>query len=177
MIHILILIALGLATYLFHNYQSFHEAYLRPGVVEQVNFNREANPQALCDLLAEDAVVVIKDQYTRYKYDINGGKSAACTYFLESAMHFKKPQKSQNGYIEDKLENYSVDHADLFKDYADVTFSTNVNGSVPDLISKGGDILIGKTTTKITVKIPLFKEAKITYYEFDRKLTQKLDNN
>ncbi|SAM64461.1 hypothetical protein CHUV0807_1240 [Cardiobacterium hominis] len=45
------------------------------------------------------------------------------------------------------------------------------------MISKGGDILIGKTTTKITVKIPLFKEAKITYYEFDRKLTQKLDNN
>ena len=90
MIHILILIALGFATYLFHNYQAFNEAYLRPWVVEQVNFNREANPQALCDLLAPDAVVIVKDRYTRYSYNFSGGKTEACEYFLDSAKTFSK---------------------------------------------------------------------------------------
>ena len=32
--------------------------------------------------------------------------------------------------------------------------------------------MLGKTTTKLTVKIQMFKEPKITYYEFNRKLTQ-----
>ena len=56
MIHILILIALGLATYLFHNYQTFNEASIRPWVLEYVHFNREADPQALCDLLSPDII-------------------------------------------------------------------------------------------------------------------------
>ena len=57
MIHILILIALGLAAYLFHNYQVFNDAYMRPWVVEQVNYNREGDPQALCDLLAPEVEI------------------------------------------------------------------------------------------------------------------------
>ena len=173
MIHILILIALGFATYLFHNYQSFNEAYLRPWVVEQVNFNREANPQALCDLLAPDAVVIVKDRYTRYSYNFSGGKTEACEYFLDSAKHFQKPHAEENGYIWDHLSAYEVNQENLFKDYADVTFSTEVKpiGS-KDLVTKEGDIMLGKTTTKLTVKIQIFKEPKITYYEFNRKLTQ-----
>lgn len=177
MIHILVLVLLAVATYVFHNYQAFNDAYLRPWVVEQVNFNREANPQALCDLLAPDAVVVIEDKYTRYRYSISGGKTQACEYFLESASHFQKPHSEENGYIWDHLSDYRVDQENWFKDYADVTFSTDVKRiGTKDLVTKEGDIMLGKTTTKLTVKIQLFKEPKITYYEFHRKLTQMQNN-
>lgn len=179
MIHLLIMIALLLAAYLFHNYQTFHETYIRPWIVEQVNFNREANPQALCDLLAPDVVVNIKDQYTRYRYDItNGNKKDACDYFLESARHFKKPQKEKNGYIWDRLVDFSIDQENLLRDFATITFSTNVRKDTPrDLITVEGDALIGKTTTKITVKSPVFKDSKITNYTFNRKLVQILSEN
>lgn len=173
MIHILILIALGLAAYLFHNYQVFNDAYMRPWVVEQVNYNREGDPQALCDLLAPDVVVNVRDEYTRYKYIINNGdKEAACDYFAKSAKNFQKPQKEKNGYVWDRLSEYTINHENLFKDYAEITFATKVQKTVPDLITKEGDILVGKTTTKITVKSPIFKESKITHYTFERKLEQ-----
>ena len=164
MIHILILIVLGLAAYLFHNYQTFNDAYMRPWVVEQVNFNREADPQALCDLLSPDVVV-------------DGGKMEACKYFADSAKNFQKPQKEKNGYIWDRLSEYTINHEDLFKDYADITFATSVQKNVPDLITKEGDILVGRTTTRLTVKSPIFKDSKITSYTFNRKLVQaNLDN-
>ena len=58
-----------------------------------------------------------------------------------------------------------------------MTFSTDVKRiGVKDLVTKEGDIMLGKTTTKLTVKIQLFKEPKITYYEFHRKLTQMQNN-
>ncbi|MDO4643614.1 MAG: hypothetical protein Q4A74_07220 [Cardiobacteriaceae bacterium] len=180
MIHLLILIALGLATYLFHNYQEFDDSHMRPWIVEQVNFNREADPQALCDLLALDAVVNITDEYTRYKYKIvNGSKSEACDYFIKSANNFEKPQREKNGYIWDRLTDYFVNYENLFQDYADVTFSTDVkpSSSFSGLTTKQGDILIGKTTTRITVKSPIFRDTKITYYEFKRKLTQLPTSN
>ena len=178
MIHILILIVLGLAAYLFHNYQTFNDAYMRPWVVEQVNFNREADPQALCDLLSPDVVVNITDEYTRYKYRIiDGGKMEACKYFADSAKNFQTPQKEKNGYIWDRLSEYTINHEDLFKDYADITFATSVQKTVPDLITKEGDILVGRTTTRLTVKSPIFKDSKITSYTFNRKLVQaNLDN-
>jgi hypothetical protein len=178
MIHILILIALGLAAYLFHNYQVFNDAYMRPWVVEQVNYNREGDPQALCDLLAPDVVVNVRDEYTRYKYIINNGdKEAACNYFAKSAKNFQKPYREKNGYLIDWIKEYSIDHADLFKDYAEVTFSTDTRVNTPaSLITKEGDILRGKTTTKLTVKSPIFKDNKITRYTFERKLEQVQKN-
>ncbi|WP_298643040.1 hypothetical protein [uncultured Cardiobacterium sp.] len=178
MIHILILIALGLSAYLFHNYQVFNDAYMRPWVVEQVNYNREADPQALCDLLAPDVVVNVRDEYTRYKYTINNGdKAAACDYFEKSAKNFLKPRREKNGYIEDWIKEYSIDHADLFKDYADVTFTTDTKVDTPaSLVTKEGDVLRGKTTTKLTVKSPIFKDSKITRYTFNRKLEQVIKN-
>lgn len=173
MIHILILIALGLATYLFHNFQTFDDRYMRPWVVEQVNFNREADPQALCDLLDPEATVVINDKYTRYSYQFRGGKSEACAYFIESASNFQKPQREKNDYIPDRLTDFFVYHEDLFKDYADITFSSNITYPPFGLTTiKGKDQLIGKTTTKITVKSPIFKNPRIMYYEFERKLVQ-----
>ena len=173
MIHILILIALGLATYVFHNFQTFDDRNMRPWVIEQVNFNREADPQALCDLLATEATVVIKDQYTRYRYEFSGGKEQACAYFIESAANFKKPQREKNGYIPDRLKEFEVFHEDLFKDYADVSFSTDITYPPFGLTTvKGSEQLIVKTRTKITVKSPIFKENKITHYEFERKLIQ-----
>lgn len=178
MIHILILIALGLSAYLFHNYQVFNDAYMRPWVVEQVNYNREANPQALCDLLAPDVVVNIKDKYTRFSYKIeNGNKNDACKYFADSARNFRKPPRDKNGYIRDWIREYSIDHENLFKDYADVTFSTDTRAdTAASLVTKEGDVLLGKTTTKLTVKSPIFKDSKITSYTFERKLEQVLKN-
>ena len=175
MIHLLILILLAVATYVFHNYQAFNDAYLRPWVVEQVNYNREANPQALCDLLAPDATLIIGDKYTRYRYHIeNGSKTEVCNYLEESARHFQKPYSEANGYIWDHLSEYRVDQENWFKDYADVTFSTEVkmSGGSRDLVTTEGDIMLGKTTTKMTVKIEIFKDPKITRYEFHRRLTQ-----
>ena len=178
MIHILILIALGLAAYLFHNYQVFNDAYMRPWVVEQVNYNREGDPQALCDLLAPDVVVNVRDEYTRYKYIINNGdQEAACNYFAKSAKNFQKPYREKNGYLIDWIKEYSIDHADLFKDYAEVTFSTDTRVNTPaSLRTKEGDILRGKTTTKLTVTSPIFKDNKITRYTFERKLEQVQKN-
>ena len=173
MIHLLILIALGLATYLFHNYQTFHDAYMRPWVVENVNFNREANPQALCDLLDPEATVIINDRYTQYSYKFTGGKTQACEYFIESASHFQKPQREKNGYIPDRLTSFIVYHDDLFKDYADVTFESKITYPPFGLTTvKDGEQLIGNTSTRITVKTPIFKEPRITHYEFTRKLVQ-----
>lgn len=173
MIHLLILIALGLATYLFHNYQTFHDAYMRPWVVEYVNFNREADPQALCDLLDPEATVIINDRYTQYSYKFTGGKTQACEYFIESASHFQKPQREKNDYIPDRLTSFIVYHDDLFKDYADISFETKLTGPLWGLATKkDGELLIGNTSTKITVKAPIFKDPKITRYEFTRKLEQ-----
>ncbi len=173
MIHILILIALGLATYLFHNYQTFNEASIRPWVLEYVNFNREADPQALCDLLSPDATVTINDTYTRYKYNFSGGKEEACTYFSESASHFFKPQKEKNGYIFDRLSSFKIDHENIFKNYGDVSF-TEENKIIQFGLKtvQGKEHLIGKTQVKITIKAEIFKEPKITHYEFWRKLEQ-----
>lgn len=176
MIHILILIALGLAAYLFHNYQVFNDAYMRPWAVE-LNYYREGDPQMLCDLLSPDVVVNIYDEYTRYKYIIkDGDKNEACDYFIKSARNFKKPTRAKNGYISDWLINYSVNHENLFKDYADVTFATKAVGSTSELTTKEGDLLAGMTTTKLTVKSPIFKDSKITSYTFERKLEQVLKN-
>jgi hypothetical protein len=173
MIHLLILIALGLATYLFHNYQTFDDRYMRPWVVENVNFNREANPQALCDLLDPEATVIINDRYTQYSYKFTGGKTQACEYFIESASHFQKPQREKNGYIPDRLTSFIVYHDDLFKDYADVTFESKITYPPFGLTTvKDGEQLIGNTSTRITVKTPIFKEPRITHYEFTRKLVQ-----
>lgn len=173
MIHLLILIALGLATYLFHNYQTFDDRYMRPWVVENVNFNREANPQALCDLLDPEATVVINDRYTQYSYKFTGGKTQACDYFIESASHFQKPQREKGDYIPDRLTGFIVYHDDLFKDYADVTFESKITYPPFGLTTvKDGEQLIGNTSTRITVKTPIFKEPRITHYEFTRKLVQ-----
>ena len=177
MIHILILIVLGLVTYLFHNYQEFSLVYIRPWAVQQVNFNREANPQALCDLLAPDATVIIKDQYTRYRYEFTGGKAQACEYFIESASHFHKPQPKKNGYIPDRFTEFKVDREDSlegwFKDYADIGFTEDISYHSYGLVTvKNNETLIGKSHTKITVKSPIFKEKTITHYEFQRKLVQ-----
>ena len=173
MIHLLILIALGLATYFFLNYQKFNVAYMRPWVVENVNFNREANPQALCDLLDPEATVVINDRYTQYSYKFTGGKTQACDYFIESASHFQKPQREKGDYIPDRLTGFIVYHDDLFKDYADVTFESKITYPPFGLTTvKDGEQLIGNTSTRITVKTPIFKEPRITHYEFTRKLVQ-----
>ena len=92
---------------------------------------------------------------------------------MKSAKNFQKPRREKNGYIIDWIKEYSVDHTDLFKDYADVTFSTDTKVDTPaSLVTKEGDILRGKTTTKLTVKSPIFKDSKITSYTFERKLEQ-----
>ena len=47
-----------------------------------------------------------------------------------------------------------------------------MSGGSRDLVTTEGDIMLGKTTTKMTVKIEIFKDPKITRYEFHRRLTQ-----
>lgn len=168
------LVILIAAAYFFRNYQAFGEQNLRPWAV-QLNYDREGDPQALCDQLAPTAQVVIRDDIPRHKVNFTGDKMQACEYFLETAKNFAQPYRSDNGYIPDRIENLEVKDIDFLKGTAEVSFTW---ASIPAFYDPNQGLKMRKQNiwyigqSKTTLKLinrPL-QDMQITYYEFERKL-------
>ena len=105
-------------------------------------------------------------------------------YNYEDAIIMSEKMQSQDYYTSVHIEEYDIEcretklgPEEITRDIPNVAESAcrNLDGRGIVMVGaevKEGDILVGKTTTKITVKSPIFKESKITHYTFERKLEQ-----